>query len=334
MSEQEKTPEELAEEERQAAIARGDILDEEETLEASEESVGEDDGAEEPEVEDDEEDVIEAEAEDSGDDDDGVDVRTESDGEEDGDREKPPIMIPKSRFDEAQQKARQKQQDLEERLAKYESQERQASEAENVKELKSELEELRDKYENFVFEGESAKAREIRKEIERKEEDIFAARLAQTNQQTQRAAIEQMRYDAQLAQVEAKYSELNPDSPEFNEAKAEEVADMMAAFQNTGYTATAALQKAIHYVMPPPSAAVEPTEDVSGVVREKRTVQARKKTAKAVKSAPPSLGEVGRNSDQAGASDDGLPDPMKLSEKQFERLSEEQKAKLRGDSYA
>lgn len=324
MSEQEKTPEELIEEERQAAIARGDILDEqeEETLEASEEPVREDDGEDEIVAED----VIEAE--DSGNDDD--ELAAESDDESE---EEKPIMIPKSRFDEAQRKARDRQKDLEERLTKYETQERQVTEANDVKELRSEIDKLRDDYETAIFEGESDKARQLRKSMEAKEEDMFAARLAQTNQQVQHAALEQMRYDVQLAQVESKYASLNPDSPDFDESVASEVADMMAAFQNTGYTATAALQKAIHYIMPEPNTS-EPQEDLSGVTKEKRAVQARKKAVKTVQKSPPSLDKAGLDSDKAGADDDGLPDPMKLSEKQFEKLSAEQLAKLRGDSYA
>ena len=312
-----KTAEEIAAEEREAAIARGDMIEDDESegeVLASDES--------EEEIEDNE--TLEAadEDEDSGD---NVD---ESDS---GSEEDKPVMIPKARFDEAQQKARAKQQELEEKLNQAESTQQQKQVSADVKELRDSIETMQDEYEDLLFEGENEKARKLRKEIAAKQEELFDTRLAAQNRQTQANTLEQIRYDTQLAKVEADYAQLNPDSPDFEEDLAKEVGEMMGAWQGQGYTATAALQKAVHYVMGEPG---KKGEDRSQGLRTSRAVKARKKNIDANGKQPPNLADVGRNSDTAGVDDDGLPDVTKLSEKAFAKLTDAQLAKLRGDHFA
>ena len=312
-----KTAEEIAAEEREAAIARGDMLENDESegeVLASDES--------EEEIEDNE--TLEAadEDEDSGD---NVD---ESDS---GSEEDKPVMIPKARFDEAQKKARAKQQELEEKLNQAETAQQQKQVSADVKELRDAIETMQDEYEDLLFEGENEKARKLRKEIAAKQEELFDTRLAAQNRQTQANTLEQIRYDTQLAKVEADYAQLNPDSPDFEEDLAKEVGEMMGAWQGQGYTATAALQKAVHYVMGEPG---KKGEDRSQGLRTSRAVKARKKNIDANGKQPPNLADVGRNSDTAGVDDDGLPDVTKLSEKAFAKLTDAQLAKLRGDHFA
>ena len=312
-----KTAEEIAAEEREAAIARGDMLENDESegeVLASDES--------EEEIEDNE--TLEAadEDEDSGD---NVD---ESDS---GSEEDKPVMIPKARFDEAQKKARAKQQELEEKLNQAETAQQQKQVSADVKELRDAIETMQDEYEDLLFEGENEKARKLRKEIANKQEELFDTRLAVQNRQTQANTLEQIRYDTQLAKVEADYAQLNPDSPDFEEDLAKEVGEMMGAWQGQGYTATAALQKAVHYVMGEPG---KKGEDRSQGLRTSRAVKARKKNIDANGKQPPNLADVGRNSDTAGVDDDGLPDVTKLSEKAFAKLTDAQLAKLRGDHFA
>ena len=182
-----KTAEEIAAEEREAAIARGDMLENDESegeVLASDES--------EEEIEDNE--TLEAadEDEDSGD---NVD---ESDS---GSEEDKPVMIPKARFDEAQQKARAKQQELEEKLNQAESTQQQKQVSADVKELRDSIETMQDEYEDLLFEGENEKARKLRKEIAAKQEELFDTRLAAQNRQTQANTLEQIRYDTQLSLI-------------------------------------------------------------------------------------------------------------------------------------
>jgi hypothetical protein len=138
-----------------------------------------------------------------------------------------------------------------------------------------------------------------------------------------------MRFDAQLAQFEAKYPAINPDSNDFNQNLADEVAEMLAVYKASGFTAAAALNKAVHYVVPndnEPIAGEDPN-----IVRSRRGQQARKRVAKTVKKAPPDISKTGRDSDKLGTGD-GLPDITKMSPEQFDKLSESDLKKMRHDS--
>lgn len=313
-----KTAEEIAAEERETAIARGDMVEDDESegeVLASDES--------EEEIEDTQ--TLEAADADA---DSGDDIDESDSGSEE---ESKPVMIPKARFDEAQKKARAKQRELEEKLNQAESTQQAKQISADVEKLRDEIDTMQDEYEDLLFEGENEKARKLRKEIAAKQEDLFDTRLAVQNRQTQANTLEQIRYDTQLAKVEADYSQLNPDSPDFEENLAKEVGEMMGAWQGQGYTATAALQKAVHYIMGEPG---KKGEDRSQGLRTSRAVKARKKNLDANGKQPPNLSDVGHNSDTAGVDDDGLPDVTKLSEKAFAKLTDAQLAKLRGDHFA
>lgn len=299
---EEKSAEEIARE-------RGDFIDEDEEVVAADADDGD---SEEPEAEE-----IEAAAE-------------EEDQPGDEAPEESPITIPKARFDEAQRKARERQEDLERRIKEMEASQKKEAETEDLSKIQTEIDELTGKYEDLLMDGELDKAREIRKQRDQKQNALFDQRLAQTSQQTSAAAVEQMRFDAQLAQFEVKYPAINPDSDSFNQDLANEVAEVLNAFQARGYTPAAALNKAMHYV-------IREDEPVAGedpdIIRSKRGQQARKRVAKAAKSSPPDIADKGRDSDKSG-SDDGLPDVTKMSPEQFDKLSEAELRALRGDSLA
>jgi hypothetical protein len=152
-------------------------------------------------------------------------------------------------------------------------------------------------------------------------------RLTQRSQQASITAVEQMRFDAQLAQFEAKFPAMNPDSTDFNQELTNEIAMVMKAFQADGLTSAAALNKAVHYVIRDD---VPRTGEDPDVVRSKRSQQARKKVASTVKKSPPDLADRGRDSDKRGMGD-GLPDVTRMSPEEFDKLSSEQLRKLRGD---
>jgi len=300
----EKTAEELAAEEAAAAKARGDIVEEgEESVEEGEES-----------VEEGEESVEEGEE--------SVEGGEESVEEEVAERK--PILIPKARFDQAQKAARERAELAEAKLAALEA--RQPVKAADTDALRTEISALQDKYEDLLIEGERDRAREVRKQVDDKREELIEQRLTQQSQATGNAAVEQMRFDMQLAQIEAKNPSLNPDSGAYDEVLATEVSEVLSAFKARGYTATAALQKAVHYVVRTDDTTAEDPD----IKRSQRGQQARKAVAAAAKKAAPDLTKVGRSS----AKDDGLPDVTKMTPEQFAKLDEAALSKLRGDSLA
>lgn len=320
----EKTAAEIQAEEEAAARARGDIIDENNPpgkLEGEEEEnvnveLGEEEAEEELEEEE-EQPILEEESEEE-------EVEEETEEEEEA-----PITIPKARFDEAQRKARERNKELELKIADYEAKAAKEAAQVDTSALATEIEELSDKHEDFLLEGELEKARAVRKIRDAKQNELFDQRLAQQSQVTGTAAVEQMRFDAQLAQFEAKFPAINPDSDDFDQEITNEVNTLLTAFKANGFTNTAALNKAIHYVIREDSDKPVITEDPA-LVRSKRSQQARKRVAKVVKKSPPSLADKGRDSDKTG-SGDGLPDVTKMTPEQFDELSEADLKKLRHD---
>jgi hypothetical protein len=333
--EKEKTAEQLQAEEQELRRKRGDFVGEEEEVQEPEaESAvsaaeAEEEGEELADEEGEEEESVEAVAEEDLDVGEPGEAPPEPEAKE---AEEEPITIPKSRFDEAQRKARERQEDLERRIREMESQQVQKTTKDDADNLQGEIDELESKFVSLLMEGEEDKAKAIRKEMRTKETDLFDMRLTQRSTQASQVAVEQMRFDAQLAQFEAKHPIINPDATTFDQEVANEVADVMKAFQaGKGLTPAAALNKAVHYVIGDlvTGESAKPTKDPE-VVRQKRGQQARRTAAKAAAASPPDITDKGRDSDKAGTGD-GLPDPTKMTPEQFDNLTEDQVRQMRGD---
>lgn len=334
MAEAEKTAAELAAEERELAIKRGDIIPEDDENEAVEASA---EGADESEAEGEAaagkgKDVGGDDAEGEGDADEGASAEssaTEAASEEGKDEG---ITIPKARFDEAQQKHRAKIKELEDRLRQEELKHARETTDADLQKVQQEIDELANAYEEFLLEGEVEKARAARKQLDAKREAQMNQRLIQQSQQTGNAAVEQIRYETKLAILEEKYPALNPDSADYNEAVLTEVAELKSAFESKGWGSTAALEKAVHYVIRDVDA--PPATEDPDIKKSQRAHKARKAAAAAAKATPPDASKAGRDSDKGGKGD-GLPDVTKMTPEQFAKWAEadpEALARLRGDT--
>ena len=292
--------EEQAEQERLDAIKRGDFIENIDDIDTKDVDRGDEVVAEEEEEEEEEEVVDESEM----------------------------PVVPKARFDEVQRKSRDKITLLENRLKDLETTKHQESDQGKLDTLETEIEAEQDKYEDLLMEGELKDARIVRRSYTKKQKELNNLNLQANSVYTSSAAVEQTRFDIKLAQFESAHPEINPDADEFDEELAEEVAEVLSAFKSRGYTATAALHKAVHYVLPEPSVG-SPKEDPD-ILREKRKIKGRKRVAKAIKKSPPDIRNIGKDSDK-GDSDDGLPKASRMSMDQFDKLSEKDKRAMRGD---
>lgn len=321
MTDKEKTAAELAAEERAAAIARGDIIEgdeDDETVDGSSEEL------------DESEESADTEESDSEDDEESTEETEDSDGEGGDEEEEEPekgIMIPKARFDEAQKKARDRQKDLEDRLAKAETQHARTTSGADIDAMQTAIEALEDQYEEQLLDGELEKARAIRHDIRKKQNTLTDTRLTQQSQATGNLAVQQIRYEAKLAALEAKHPAINPDSDAYSEEIEQEVGELKAAFEARGWNSVAALEKAVHYALRDD---VDVGVEDPQVKRSQRAHQQRKKNAAAQKKAAPDMSGAGRDSDKGGRGD-GLPDVTKMTPEQFDKLSESDLSKLRGD---
>jgi hypothetical protein len=339
MADTEKTAAEMAADEHELAIKRGDIIpeDDDEAVEGSAEEASTGSGKAEgtAEGEGDDAGVGGDDAEGEGDEAEGESAEsgaaeadaggTEEEGKDKG------ITIPKARFDEAQQKSRDKIKELEAKLKQAEVAHAQQATDADIEKLQAEIDDLENVYEEHLLEGEVEKARAARKQVNAKRNTLMDKRLVQQSQKTGNAAVEQIRYETKLAILEAKYPALNPDSESYNAAIETEVSELKAAFEARGWGSTAALEKAVHYVIRETD---EKTTDDPDLKRSQRAHKARKSAAAAAKATPPDTSKAGRDSDKGGKGD-GLPDVTKMSPEQFAKWAEsdpDAMARLRGDT--
>lgn len=252
----------------------------------------------------------------------------EEEEEETEEKPKKRIRIPKERFDEALSKARSREEALNQRIAELEGRIQTGAKKAETSEMQTQLEELQDKYEEFLVDGDRTNAKKIRAQIDKLRDDLIDARTSAKSDAARKAAIEELKYDSLLAKLEGDYADINPDSENYSQEKTEEVGVLLEAFVARGFTRHSALEKAVKYVLGPVKK--EPTDD-SDVIREERATKARKKTADAVKKQPPSTTKIGVDSDKAGAKNAAGVDILRLSQDQFAELDEKTLAQLRGD---
>lgn len=239
------------------------------------------------------------------------------------------IRIPKSRFDEAQAKARAREQALLEEIEKLKGGQQASATQKAVSDMKSKIEELQDKYEDLILDGKKDEARKVRKQVDAMREELVEYQTSVKSDAARKAAVDELSYNAQLAGLEAKYPALNPEHEDFDEDRTNEVATLVNAFMKYGTKRSEALAKAVKYVLGAPPE--QKVSDAGKVLAEQRAKTAREKAAEADKKQPPNSAKVGLDSDKAGKGGEQGIDVMRLSQDKFSKLDEETKAKLRGD---
>lgn len=241
------------------------------------------------------------------------------------------IRIPKSRFDEALGKAKQREQALLDEIEKLKGGQHASATAKAVRDMRDEIDKLQDKYEDLILDGRKDEARKVRRHVEALRDELSEYQTNTKSEAARKAAIDEMSYNAQLAGYEAKYPALNPEHEDFDEDKTNEVATLLNAFVKAGQKRADALAKAVKYVLgSPPAAGKGDDGDKAKELAEQRAAEARKKAAEANKKQPPNGKNVGLDSDKAGGKG-GDVDVLRLSQDKFAKLDEETKAKLRGD---
>ena len=274
------------------------------------------------------EDVVKGDKLDEGDE--TPEEKAERERQEAEEAKKRNIRIPKSRFDEAQAKARAREQALLEEIEKLKGGQQATSTQKAVADTKAKIEELQDKYEDLILDGKKDDARKIRKQIDVMREQLVDYQTSIKSDGARRAAIEELTYNAQLASFESQYPQLNPEHDDFDDEQTNEVASLLETFVKAGERRDKALAKAVKYVLGAPPA--QKTSDAAKLLAEERAKKAREKAAEADKKQPPSTGKTGLDSDKAGGGGGGQGiDVMRLSQDKFAKLEEDTLAKLRGD---
>lgn len=240
-------------------------------------------------------------------------------------------VIPRERFDAAQQKARAREEALQAKIADLEKQTAAQRMSADVQKLTNAIDDLQEKYEDAVLDGKKEEARAIRKELAKLQDVFIEVKTQVSSEAAKREAIQELKYDAALAKAEVDHPELNPDSEEYDPALTDEVGVLLESFVLRGFTRDVALAKAVRYVVGAP-AKRDPDNVDPKKVAESRAVEARKKAADALKKQPPALVKPGIDSDKGGNTEEKGIDIMRVSQERFSKIDEETLARLRGDT--
>jgi hypothetical protein len=184
--------------------------------------------------------------------------------------------------------------------------------------------------------GAAAKMAEVRT-LER---SIIQGRAQFDLQAAEARAYERVKYDMTVERLEAAFPIMNPDHEDHDPAKTAEVVELRDAYIATRkYTRAEALQKAVSVLLKPATAkqtaATEVDvrvgkEDLAAATAAERKAAAVAKALAAQKGQPANAAGVGADSDKAGGKLKGA-DVIKMDQKSFAKLADEDLKKLRGD---
>jgi hypothetical protein len=254
----------------------------------------------------------------------------EEDAEEDV---KQSAMIPKSRYDfkAAQAKEAQKRAtELEAKLRQYEDRDAKKDEGPTVD---AKLAEIAQQIADAKKDGNTDKVIEL---MDQKHELQIAA-LAQSQrpgktvdpEAISEAAIDKIRMEDLIDQLEERYSMLVPDSEDYDEDVVTEITDLRTAFEQRGYSRFDSLQRAVHYVIGTREAAPAPAPEPAKGGKRKTDVV---KNLDAARKLPPDPTKISTPSDGAGLQDE-LPSASKLTDKDMDALPESTLRRMRGDYF-
>ena len=310
------------------AKARGDLVeaeqDDEPAAPAKPAAKAEPASAEEDDPDDDaksDEDDPEAEGEET------EEERLEREAQEAEEAKKKRIRVPKARLDEESAKRRKAEEELEKLRAQLAAQARAQEEAAlpkgpSMDEMEKELEDLEEKYEDAVINGEKDTARKLRGQIAKARDTIIESRVTTKAEAARSAALEQVQFDNFLDHTLAAYPELDRSSEKYDSTSEADVMDIAEAFLAKGQSRVEAIGKAVKLVLGAKKAAeLEPEPKTEKKTLSRKVVDTEKQAA--VKQ-PPSLKPVGDSGDKQ-------PSLHALPEDQFNKLSEAELRAARGD---
>ena len=235
------------------------------------------------------------------------------------DTKKQDIRIPKARFDEAQRKARQKIEALENELAQHRKANQARSVDSQLAEFEEKIDDLESQREAALMDGDKDKAKALRTQINALRNKVDSYRTETVTEQARQRAVQELRYNNAYEQAISDFPELDDASPDFDSDKEGEVRELLQGFVSQGVAPDVALKRAVKYVM---GTAGKKTVEKPA---DNRATKARQTAADANKRQPPSLNSVGKDSTDTGI------DVSSLSFKDIGKMDQAQLRKLRGD---
>lgn len=260
--------------------------------------------------------------------------RTRDEGGKFAKKEKGDDRIPKERFNEAVNKERAAREAAEARAVAAEARVKKEEEAVDLSAVTTEIKKLNTEYAGLLLDGKSEEAAAVMDKIQQAIE-YRAERKNETNMASATSrAVEQVRWDAAVSALEAKYPVMNPDSETYDQDLTDIViAEQARLMRTNGMAASTALlasaEKIAGKFIKGAAADVEGARGLAAAkgVTDRKAEQVSKNLATAA-SQPGDMRAAGKDGDKAGES---VMNGGSISRAEFDALPETAKAKLRGD---
>ena len=244
-------------------------------------------------------------------------------------------FIPLDRHEKLLKKERARREELEAQLSQSRAGQQMAQANEDLSRVEDELVAMEARYNDLLAEGDTQAAAQLMTQIRRKNAELNSITAAQRDAEVMARAVEKVRFDEALDRIEEAYPELDPNSDEYDEDTYQDVYDLMMAGRQRGLSATKALQRAVARVMGAETTAQKrattatPRVDENDVASRRRG-EAVRRNLDAARRTPPATHRISANNDAAGGALTAKA-VMNMSEDDFEKLSDKDLARLRGD---
>jgi hypothetical protein len=234
------------------------------------------------------------------------------------DDDEPEHGIPKARFDQVNERRKQAEAELVQLRAELEQRgaPKEAAPAPTTVDIDAKEQE----YLDALLEGETAKAVQIRKEINAE----LKRQAAEEVEVAQAARTEKARVDAAATAAIEQYPFLDSQSDAANKEAIAEVVEWRDFYQAKGMPLSVALAKAVEKVGPTYAGAAKPAVQTPPAdTRKKESIE---RGMQASKAQPPVQRGIGER-----ASQPGRVDVANMSDEEYDALPESEKRRLRGD---
>jgi len=249
---------------------------------------------------------------------------TSEEGVGEGEATPDTLMLPKSRYDAKNAQLRAAQARIAELEAAVEDRPVEETHTAVPTTFDDQIAAIDKQYAQAVADGDPDKAAAFMREARTLERQRYEDLMAQATQGVVDRTAEDVRYDRVVDTLEDNYPFLNPDEESFNEEIANDVRDLAEAYVASGkYASPDALVIAADLVLGREGLSTQGTTPSA-----KKTNTA--KNADAAGKQPPDTDGLGKASDAAGPTS-ANPDGSRLSEKEFDALPDEVRARMRGD---
>lgn len=246
--------------------------------------------------------------------------------------------IPKSRFDSAVQKERERAEIAERRLAEFEKQQVDIQRNADVGKLETQVAELRAAERKALIDNDEEKAAALSTEADRLNRQIAIQQAGHMSAAAKDQALEGMRMELAVENIETNYPQLDENSDEFDQDLTDDVLDKQRGYmERERLSPSKALLKAVKYVMgrnAPATTAPETETGKKGLSAAAkgtdRKAAAVGKNIDAASRQPASTKPVGADSDKHGQTG-ATPEAADMTPEEFAALPEATKAKMRGD---